>query len=134
MRWRKAIVAGCLLVLAAIFAVLNISVVAARSTIPLALDARVVGKELKREKHPGKDDVCLLRLEGGRTLHVDAAVFAEVANGDTLEKRAGEEELAVNGEAISLQFSPDYHGMLIAMPAILLVMAGAAAVVCARRA
>lgn len=111
-----------LLFLGLCFAAGNIWVVAARSTIPLALNAEITEMELRYEKHPGKDDVCLLHLNTGRTLHVDAAVYEHLKVGDVVRKPRWSFTLDVNDDARPLTWSADFHGMVAAMPAILVVL------------
>lgn len=122
MRWHKATIGGLLVVIGIVLAGANIWVVAARSTIPLAIDSQVLDLELRREKHPGKDDVCLIYLRDGRTLHVDKPVYTSIDVGDTLRKSAWSRELTCDNRAISLQWSADFKGMVAAMPAILAMM------------
>ena len=101
----------------------NIWFTAARSTIPLALDAQLVKKEMREEKHPPKDSVHLLHFAGeGPPLHVDAAIFAAVEPGEQLQKEAWQRELRHNGETLALVWSDDFQGMLRAMPLLLLIM------------
>jgi hypothetical protein len=111
-----------LLVFGLVLAGGNIWVVAARSTIPLALNAQVTEKELRHEKHPGRDDVCLVQLNNGLTLHVDQSVFAKVTVGDSIRKSAWSNKLTVDGQETLLAWSPDFYGMTVAMPAIMVVM------------
>jgi hypothetical protein len=86
MPWRKVILIILLFALAALLAGANTWFTAARSTIPLALDTKVLSKEIRREKHEGKDDVCLLELEGLGQIQVDREIYDSVAVGETLEK------------------------------------------------
>jgi hypothetical protein len=115
-----------------ILAVGNTWAVAARSTIPLELNATVAEKELRYEKHPGKDDVCLLRFETGRALHVDAALYAQLAVGNSIRKSAWASTLKADERAITLTWSSDFYGMVVAMPAVFCVLVGSAIAVCGR--
>src|SRR5207253_872745 len=94
---------------------------------PLQLDDRVTRVETRHEKHPGKDDVHLLHFASGRVLQVDGAVAEAAAVGERMEKKRWSRELAHGGRIDSLVFSEDVHGMVWAMPAILLVIATATA-------
>jgi hypothetical protein len=59
----KSFVSVILLALAVVLAAGNVWFAAARSTIPLAIDAEVKRKEVRHEKHPPRDDVWILDLE-----------------------------------------------------------------------
>lgn len=122
MPWRKAIQLGGLLVIGLALAALNLWFAAQRSTIPLQLNDRVVSRELRREKHPGHDDVLLLKLNNSGELQVDAAIFKEVAESDQLRKAAWSKSLQINDHTISLDWSRDTSGMLVAMPLLLLIL------------
>ena len=87
MRWRKVTPILLLFALAAFLASVNTWYTAApHSTIPLALDTNVLGKEIRREKHEGRDDVYLLQLEGLGTMQVDRDVHDHAQVGETLQK------------------------------------------------
>lgn len=88
----------------------------------MVLDDRVVTKEVRREKHPGEDDVHMLRLHGGRQLHVDAPIYAAIKEGQILKKAAWSRELQHDGQTLPLEWSRDFGGMAWAMPIILLIM------------
>jgi hypothetical protein len=92
-----------------------------RSTIPLAVDGRVESLEVRREKHPGVDDVHLL-VVGGRTIHVDAAVARAVERGAELHKDAWSATLRVDAAPRRLSPSRDTTGMMVVMPVVLLVL------------
>jgi hypothetical protein len=115
-----------LVCLGLVLAAYNVWCAAKRSTIPLQLNSHVLSKEVKKEKHPGRDDVCLLHMEGGRVLHVDQTVFDKIPQGARVEKRAWEKQLRVNGDPIELDWSMDLAGMLSAMPPALVVLAATA--------
>lgn len=118
----KLVVAGFLLLLGLALGCGNIWVVAARSTIPLALNAEVIEVELRHEKHPGKDDVCLLHFATGEALHVDASVFKKIRAGDFVRKLPWSFEIVVNDESTPLMWSADFYGMIAAMPTILIAL------------
>jgi hypothetical protein len=100
---------------------------ARRSTIPLALDARVASVVLLPEKHAGVDDVRLLRMEDGTEHQVDEAVFLEAAPGRVLSKAAWDRTLRVDGREVALSWSEEARGMAVAMPLAFLLLAVALA-------
>jgi hypothetical protein len=114
----------------------NFWVTAARSTIPIGLDARIAELEIRHEKHPGFDDVFFLVFEGGRRIHVDQPVFRGLAVGDFVEKRPGDRSIEITRSKgatkfLPLEFSSDFHGMCVVMPialGIAVVLAVAAGV------
>jgi hypothetical protein len=110
-RWLDRSAAFLLLVLGAALVAGNLWYTAARSTIPLAIDSRIAVREIRFEKHPGSDDVCLLSLADGRVLHVDAALFAALADGQTLQKRAWQHTLERDEQPLPLEWSDDARGM-----------------------
>lgn len=119
----RTIAGAVLLLVGILLGAGNIWFAAARSTIPLALDAQLVKKEIRQEKHPPKDSVHLLHFAGeGPPIHVDAAIFAAVEPGERLQKEAGERELRHDGEILALMWSDDFQGMLRAMPLLVLIM------------
>lgn len=113
-----------LLALGALLAGGNLWFAAQRSTIPLQLDVRVLRKEVRREKHPGRDDVLLLHLDPPRVLQVDRPVFAAARVGDRyrLQKRAWSRHLEHGDDVTMLSWSKDFQGMTKAMPIVLLVL------------
>lgn len=119
----RTITYACLLLVGLPLAAGNVWFAAKRSTIPLQLDARVVRKEVRREKHPGEDDVFLLQLSPGRLLQVDEALFRAVNEGAALRKDAWSRRLEANGRTIELGWSCDFRGMLIAMPTLFVILA-----------
>jgi hypothetical protein len=118
--WRKLGIQVFLLVLAITLAAGNLWVAASRSTIPMRLEDIVDDKEIRREKHPGRDDVYLLCFQSGQTLQVDEAVFDSVNIGESLHKKSWSEHLDHNGKTLQLAWSRDVAGMAWAMPLILL--------------
>ena len=118
LQWLKLLNLVSLLLLGATLAAGNLWVAAARSTIPLPLDAQVRRREVLREKHPGRDDVHLLQLEPGGRLQVDAHVFHAVAPDQRIRKGRWDRLLIVNGEKLQLRWSADFQGMAQAMPLI----------------
>ena len=118
----KAVSIVILLALATVFAAANLWFAAARSTIPLRLDAVVQRKEIRHEKHPPKDDVCLFDLGPQGTLHVDQSVFDGVNVGDHLRKERWSHTLECNQRKFELAWSADTRGVIRAMPLAIGVM------------
>lgn len=117
-----------LVLLALIFAGANLWLAAARSTIPLALDTTVLRKETRHEKHPPKDDVCLLHTSSQGTLHVDQEVFDAVTPGERLHKAAWSRQLLRGDQPMALEYSADFRGMLFVMPIFVLVVVTVSAI------
>jgi len=111
-----------LLLLGAALVAGNLWYTAARSTIPLAIDGRVASREIRFEKHPGGDDVCLLTLADGRVLHVDAALFTALGDGQSLHKRAWERTLERDRQSLPLAWSADAQGMWRTMSVALVAL------------
>lgn len=124
MQWPKLLTIAGLLVLACVLATANIWFAAARSTIPLRLDAEVQSKRRLMEKHRGVDDVYLLYLNRQRTLQVDKAIFESVAAGSRIRKTAWSRQFEHDGEVVDLNWSADFRGMLKTMPGIIVVILG----------
>jgi hypothetical protein len=108
-------------------AVSNLWITWSRSTIPWALDTQVVEREVRHEKHPGQDDVCLLKLEDGSVRHIDAEVFHAINEGDRLQKDALKPELLIarpggDGAVLALKPSADFRGMAPVMGGAVVVM------------
>jgi len=108
--------------MACLLAAANIRFAAARSTIPLQLDAEVQSKRRLMEKHRGVDDVHLLYLDPQRVLQVDEAVFESVTTGSRIRKTAWSRQLEHNDDLVDLNWSADFRGMLKTMPGIIVVM------------
>jgi hypothetical protein len=70
----------------------NCLITAQRSMIPLGLDAEVLGLEIRREKHPGKDDVHLVSLSGLGTFQIDKEVAIQLKVGQQIKKELTEME------------------------------------------
>ncbi len=119
MRWLNFIL---LVGIGALLALGNVWFAAARSTIPMGISDQLEDVEVRNEKHPGKDDVYLLKMKSGSLIHVDQRVAVELKNGDRLEKKAWGRSLAVGSRRVQLNWSADYQGMILAMPSILLVI------------
>ncbi|MGE0758899.1 MAG: hypothetical protein AB7F89_08385 [Pirellulaceae bacterium] len=100
---------------------------AARSLIPLALADEVRDVEVRREKHPGRDDVHLLTLRDGRVMHIDQAVATKVFIGSQLAKEAWSHELRVDDGEVALSWSDDFRGMRVAMPLVFAIVVATAA-------
>ena len=128
MRWHKTISIFLLFSLAALLATANIWFTAARSTIPLALDTTVLSKEVRREKHEGKDDVFLLELEGLGQIQVDREIYETISIDETLKKVRHSTELRHDDRTLILHWSRDYQGMLAAMPLCMVALAAILAV------
>lgn len=103
----------------------NVFVTAQRSLIPLAIDAEVVDLEMRREKHPGKDDVYLLTFSNSKstpsTLQIDQEIAHELKVGNRIKKAAWQDRLNIDDRALQLQYSSDFVGMIQAMPVAIIV-------------
>lgn len=128
MRWRKTISVLLLFSLALLLAAANLWYTAARSTIPLTLDTTVLSKEVRHEKHEGKDDVFLLELEGLGQIQVDREIYENTAIGETLKKERYSSQLRHGDQSLALHWSRDCQGMLAAMPLCLVALAALLAV------
>ncbi len=117
--------AAALLVAAVGFALCNVWATFSRSLIPTTIEGPVERVEVRREKHPGVDDVWLVHV-GGRRLHVDAQTAAQLETGLPLRKQAWRRTLFAGGRPIPLHVSAEATGMLLVMP-LTLVSAAAAA-------
>jgi hypothetical protein len=118
-----------LITAAVVLAAGNIWYAAARSTIPLSLHDQVVDIEMRREKHPGKDDVYLLQLRSGRVLQIDPTIARVITPGSQISKDAWSRTLQIDSQAMDLKWSPDFYGMIRAMPAMMLLLLATAAVI-----
>ena len=114
------------------FAVSGAWALAARSTIPVAIDAEVTSVEVRQEKNPGVDDVWLVGLDG-RTHHLDGAVARTVQVGDTVVKERFSWTLLVDGEPVALRLSDDARTMLGVAPGTAAVAVALAALLGTRR-
>jgi hypothetical protein len=114
---------------AAALAAANVWFTAVRSTIPLALDAVVASKETRHEKHPPKDDVCLIRLDDQRQLQVDQPIYGAIRASDHLRKQPWSRRLDTSGRVATLYWSRDSCGMAYAMSISLAIIAASAACV-----
>lgn len=124
MRSPSGISAAALVLLAVAFVALNVAATFHRSLIPIAVDGTVTGIEVRREKHPGIDDVWLVTI-GDRRLHVDAPIGRALGEGARVTKTAWAQRLVIDGTPRTLALSRDARAMLAVMPLTLLV-AGAA--------
>lgn len=111
-----------------VLAAANIWVCAARSYIPMQVSGSVTSIEMRREKHPGKDDVHLIRIDDGRLTQVDATLAAELQVGSAVDKAAWQSEITIDGRTTQLAYSEDLTGMLYAMPCICLIIAATVSV------
>ncbi len=130
MRWLNA---ALLLILGTILAAGNLWISAARSTIPLSLNDIVERVEIRHEKHPGKDDVYLVHLRSGRTMHMDQAVATALFLKGTIQKQSWERHVRVKNRIVNLDWSADARGMFLAMPAIMLILLATSIWVCWQR-
>ena len=94
-----------------------------RSLIPQRIAGTVDDIEVRAEKHRGRDDVWLVRIDGEQ-IHVDAATATRLRTGDRVRKEAWARELMVGQATWSLPLSADSRGQAWVLP---LVLAGAAA-------
>jgi hypothetical protein len=118
----KVLTTTCLVLLALFLAVGNVWFAAARSTIPLRLNAVVEQKEIRHEKHPPKDDVCLLDLGRQGMIHVDQEIFDFVNEAENVRKEPWSHFLECNDRRLTLKWSQDTRGIACAMPITLGVM------------
>jgi hypothetical protein len=128
----KARTSAVLLALATILVAGNIWVAAARSTIPLAIDDVVIGKQLRLEKHPTKDDVHLVQLKSRGIIQVDRDVYKQIDSGDHLRKERWSRVLECNERQVNLDWSADARGMARAMPLACGLMLTLALWICCR--
>lgn len=106
-----------------IFCILgNLGFTLDRSLILRGLDAQVEGKEIGHEKHPGVDDVHWLRFKNGRRVHVDQGLWSRVEEGDHLVKEAWSSRLMLGTNAITLETSDDFSGMMPVMGGVAVVL------------
>jgi hypothetical protein len=119
--------AGALLAIGVAFALLALGATISRSLIPHEIDGTVAAVEVRREKHPGVDDVWLVHFDDGRRLHADADVARHLSADVALAKAVGETQLRVDDAPVDLALSRDAVGMLWVLPLTLLSAAAAAA-------
>ena len=93
MRYSSVINAAALLLVGLLLGLGNLWFTLSRSTIPIHLEDVVIGKRRLIEKVIGVDDVCLLDMQSGESLHVDAYVFEAIAENERLQKEAWSAEL-----------------------------------------
>jgi hypothetical protein len=104
-----------LLGLLALLAVGNLWATFHRSGIPVGLAGRVERIEVRREKHPGLDDVHLVTV-AGQVIHLDAEVAALLQVGDEVRKSGWSASLTTPSGTFRLTPSRDFWRMLRAMP------------------
>lgn len=109
-------------VLGLMLCVSNLWFTAARTTIPLSLQLEVMDKEIRREKHPGLDDIHLLRFVDGSSIVVDEVIYDEVVPGQVITKDRWSRQLHVGDRMVPLEWSADSRGMLWVMPAAALML------------
>lgn len=106
---------GVLALLLAVLCLGNLAVTFRRSLIPLRLDGTISTMEVRREKHPGVDDVHLIWVNR-RSYHVDAVIAAALREGDRITKGMWGRTLQTPRGTIHLTVSQDCRGMLVVMP------------------
>jgi len=93
-----------------------------RALIRPGLDAGVLVKEIRTEKHPPLDDVHILVLEDESGVRVerrvDGNLFDSMDEGDRLHKEAWSHDLSVSGRTLPLRLSSESRGTALAMTAI----------------
>jgi hypothetical protein len=94
----------------------NLWFTAARTAIPLSLDMSVVDKEIRHEKHPGFDDVHLLRASDGSVMVIDGDIYNRIEPGETITKERWDRRMRIGDQSHDLVWSVDVRGMLWAMP------------------
>ena len=87
-----------------------------RSMIPVEVDGTVTAIEVRPEKHPGVDDVWMIRVDDEGPRHVDADVAHLLHEGARVEKEAWTTDLTVDGEHHALTLSDDARAMLVLAP------------------
>ncbi len=95
----------------------NLVVTFHRSGIPVKLEGTVTKIEMRREKHPGLDDVYLVRV-GDRTMHLDTDLGRHIRKGDRVSKRRWQSTLQTPRGPVRLHPSKDFWRMLIWMPVL----------------
>ena len=91
-----------------------------RTAIPLAIDGTVECVEVRPEKHAGCDDVHLVTIDG-RVWHLDPLVGKRLVRGDVIHKLAYDRTLETPRGKVQLEPSADVRGMLIVLPALLVL-------------
>jgi hypothetical protein len=122
-----------LLVIGLGLAIANVWFTAARSTIPLDLNGMVTSMELRREKHPGRDDVFLLKLHSSPEFQVDEVVYRAIDIGERLRKPRWSRRLVHDTETLNLTWSRDCRGMMTAMPLFVLILLATCLATCWQR-
>ena len=103
-----------LLALVALLALGNLWFTFRRSGIPATLTGTVESVEVRREKHPGLDDVHLVTISG-REIHLDADVASLLRVGDETRKAWGSTALTTPRGRSHIAPSKDFWRMIIAM-------------------
>jgi hypothetical protein len=112
-------------VLGLVLAVGNVWATVSRSVIPLDLTGTVQAVDVRFQKDPGLDDVWFVTVEG-RQLVVDEEVARRLRVGQQVRKEAWSRTLVAADDVIALRLSPDARGMLVVVPAVLVVLGVAA--------
>jgi hypothetical protein len=123
LQWHKSIAFASLLAIGGLLAAGNLAAAWSRSAIPWQLDGRITRKEVRHEKHPPRDDVCLLHFDSGLVLHVDQTLFDAIEEQDQISKMAWSNRLSRNGQPVGLNLSPDFSGLTRTMPLVLAAIA-----------
>ncbi|HEY2249928.1 MAG TPA: hypothetical protein VGH74_02665 [Planctomycetaceae bacterium] len=105
-------------------AVSNVWFTAARSTIPLSIDDRIISKHKRLEKLPGIDDVYLLKLARGKTIQVDEPVYRFVVENSIVRKDVWATQLHSGNQNLELDWSRDFRMMRLVMPAVVAAFIG----------
>lgn len=99
----------------------NVWVTFARSLIPFEMHGVVEALEVREEKHPGVDDVFILRLAAGsKGVVVDREIAKLFEGGEVIDKNAWSSEISIAGETIDIGTSTDFKRMSIAVPLLML--------------
>ena len=108
--------------LGVVLAVGNVAATFWRSAIPMAFEGHVSEIEVRREKHPGLDDVHLVHVDGS-VRHLDAEIALQLAPGDRVSTAAWRSELRTPRGTLALGLSKDAQRMALAMPLLLALIA-----------
>lgn len=106
-----------LLALVALMALGNLWFTLRRSGIPVSLTGTVERVEIRREKHPGLDDVHLVTISGSE-IHLDADVASLLRVGDETRKAWGATGLTTPRGESRIKPSKDFLRMAVAMPLV----------------
>lgn len=116
-----------------LFAALAAWALVVRSTVPSSVDGTVTAVEVRREKHPGVDDVWMVTVDDEAPRHLDRSVATLVSEGDRVRKDPWASVLHVDGRAYPLTLSRDARRMLLLAPVVTVLLAALALPSGARR-